>query len=122
MVVYGCDKLDEISLSAPTAVCEFGSDYQHCYEVKPEDFGVERCDKMQLRGGDPSENARILRGVLEGRQGPQREIVALNAGAAFYITRRVNSWKDGVELARKVIDDGRARETLERFIQESQRV
>lgn len=119
MVVYGRDKLDEISLSADTAVCEFKDGWFKSYTVAPEDFGFERCRKSDLVGGDPSENAEITRGILKGEQGHKRNAVLMNAGAALYIAGKAESMADGIKLAAELIDSGRAYETLEKFIQVS---
>ena len=85
MVVYGRDKLDEISLSAPTAVCEIKDESLIKYEIKPEDFGLSRCEKEDLAGGNPEENAAITLAILNGEKGPKTDAVLLNAGAALYI-------------------------------------
>ena len=121
MVVYGRDKLDEISLSAPTAVCEFKDGWFKSYTVTPEDFGLTRCQKSDLVGGTPAENAQIVRDILRGAGGPKRDAVLLNAGAALYIGGKADSWKDGVALAAELIDSGKAAETLERLIEVSNR-
>jgi anthranilate phosphoribosyltransferase len=115
MVVYGQDKLDEISISAPTSVCEFcGGEYK-TYCIKPEDFGLTRCRKEDIIGGFPEENAQITLGVLNGEKGPKRDIVLMNAGAGLYITGKAKSISDGIELAKRLIDSGTAFDTLEKF-------
>ena len=121
MVVYGTDKLDEISLSAPTKVCEIKDGWFKTYYIKPEDFGFERCTKDDLKGGTPEENAQITRDILAGRQGHKRNAVLLNAGAALYIGGKAESMSDGVKLAAELIDSGKALETLEKFIEVSNR-
>jgi len=122
MVVYGKDKLDEISMCAPTSVCEINNGKFTSYELTPEQFGYDRCDKSDLVGGTPEENAEITRRILDGReQGPKRQAVCLNAGAALYITDRASSIEDGVRMAERLIDDGLAAEKLEQFIEESNR-
>ena len=85
MVVDGQDKLDEISASAPTTVCEFRDGWFKSYTITPEDFGFARCTKQDLVGGTPEENAAITRAILGGEQGPKRNAVLMNAGAALYI-------------------------------------
>ena len=117
MVAYGLDKLDEISMSAPTRICEIKDGWFKSYTIKPEDFGFQPCAKDELKGGTPQENAAILRGILEGRPGPKREAVLLNAGASLYIGGKAGSMKEGVELAAELIDSGKALKTLERFIE-----
>ena len=116
MVVYGQDKLDEISMSAPTTVCEIKDGQYQIYEIAPEDFGLKRCAKEDLRGGLPAENAEITRQILSGVKGPKRDAVLLNAGAALYIGGKAASMADGVRLAGELIDSGKATETLEKFI------
>lgn len=113
LVVYGQDKLDEISLSAPTTVCEIKDGYYRTMVITPEDFGLTRCEKSALVGGSPEENAAITRAVLSGEQGPRRSTVVLNAGAALYIAGKADSIADGVRLAGQLIDSGEALKTLE---------
>ena len=117
MVAYGLDKLDEISMSAPTRICEIKDGWFKSYTIKPEDFGFQPCAKDELKGGTPRENAAILREILEGRPGPKRDAVLLNAGASLYIGGKAESMKEGVELAAELIDSGKALKTLERFIE-----
>ena len=89
--------------------------------IKPEDFGFERCTKDDLRGGTPEENAQITRDILSGKQGHKRNAVLLNAGAALYIGGKAESMSDGIKLAAELIDSGKALETLEKFIEVSNR-
>ncbi|MBQ8556443.1 MAG: anthranilate phosphoribosyltransferase [Clostridia bacterium] len=119
MVVHGQDKLDEISLSAPTTVCEFKDGWFKTYVIKPEDFGFERCQKSDLVGGTPEENAAITRAILAGEKGHKRNAVLMNAGAALYIGGRADTLQDGVKLAAELIDSGRAAATLEKLIEVS---
>lgn len=121
MVVYGKDKLDEISMSAPTLVCEFSGDDYRTYTIAPEDFGLDRCTKDELRGGKPDENAAITRSILNGEKGARRGAVLLNTGAALYIAGKAGTMADGVGLAAEIIDSGRAAEQLEKFVTESNR-
>ena len=121
MVVYGQDKLDEISASASTRVCEFKDGWFKSYTVSPEDFGLTRCQKSDLVGGTPAENAAITRAILAGEKGPKRDAVLLNAGAALYIGGKAETWKDGLALAASLIDSGKAAETLEKLIDVSNR-
>lgn len=122
MVVYGQDKLDEISLSAPTTVCEFKDGWFKSYTIKPEDFGFNSCSKQELVGGTPQENAAITLNILRGKEkGAKRNTVLLNAGAALYIGGKADSFNNGVQLAAKLIDAGRALATLEKFIEVSNR-
>ena len=113
MVVYGRDKLDEISLSDATAVSEFDNGKVKTYDITPEQFGFERCKKDDLRGGTPEENAKILISVLSGEKGHKRNAVLMNAGAALYIGGKADSLENGIALAASLIDSGKALETLE---------
>lgn len=120
MVVYGTDKLDEISLSSSTAVCEYKDGWMKNYEITPEQFGFERCVKDDLKGGTPVENAEITRKILSGEiTGHKRNAVLLNAGAAIYIGGKADSMADGVKLAGEIIDSGKALATLEKLIEVS---
>ena len=119
MVVYGQDKLDEISLSAPTKICEVKDGWYRTSVIKPEDFGFERCTKEDLKGGTPAENAAITRGILNGEKGHRRNAVLLNAGAALYIGGKADSFEAGVSLAAEIIDSGKAAATLEKLIEVS---
>ena len=120
MVVYGEDKLDEISISAETKVCEIEGDELKMYVIKPEDFGYTRADKKELAGGYPSENAEITRNILNGTdKGAKKDAVCLNAGAALYIAGNADSIYDGVKMAEECIKNGSAYKQLEKFIQES---
>jgi anthranilate phosphoribosyltransferase len=120
MVVYGQDKLDEISMSAPTTVCEIDHGTYRSYVIAPEDFGLTRCDKSELVGGTPEENAAITRGILSGEiKGAKRDAVCMNAGAALYIGGKAKTIAEGITMAQSLIDTGAAMEKLEAFIQRS---
>ena len=121
MVVYGQDKLDEISLSAPTTVCEIKDGWFKSRVITPEEFGFARCAREDLKGGTPAENAAITRAVLSGEQGHKRNAVLLNAGAALYIAGKADTMADGVALAGELIDSGAATRTLEKLIVVSNR-
>lgn len=121
MVVYGQDKLDEISLSAPTTICEIKDGWFKSSVITPEDFGLQRCRKEDLRGGTPKENAGITRSILRREKGPKRDAVLMNAGASLYIGGKAGSMKDGIILAAQLIDSGKAAETLNRLITVSNR-
>lgn len=122
MVVYGQDKLDEISMSAPTTVCEIRDGEFHSYEITPEQFGFLRCEKAALEGGSPKENAEITKSILDGEKSAKRDAVALNAGAALYIAGKANTLEEGVRLAEQLIDSGAAKKRLEEFVQYSNEV
>lgn len=121
MVVYGQDKLDEISLSAPTTICEIRDGWFKSYVITPEEFGFERCNKEDLRGGTPKENAKITLDILNGKQGPKRNAVLLNAGASLYIGGKADSMKEGIALAGELIDSGKALKALQGLIEVSNR-
>ena len=120
MVVFGQDSLDEISMSAPTSVCEIKNGTFTSYVLTPEQFGYERCTKEELQGGTPQENAKITRDILEGKEkGAKRHAVCLNAGAALYIAGKADTIEAGVKLAEQLIDSGAAKNKLEEFIAKS---
>ncbi len=115
MVVYGEDCMDEISLSAPTYVCEVMDGEFKTYTLTPEQFGFERCKKEDLAGGTPEENAQIVREILQGAKGPKTDAVLLNAGAAIHIAKGC-SIEEGIREAREAIESGKAAKQLEAFI------
>ena len=120
MVVFGQDSLDEISMSAPTSVCEIKDGKFTSHVLTPEQFGYERCTKEELQGGTPQENAEITKAILEGKEtGAKRHAVCLNAGAALYIAGKAASIEAGVKMAEQLIDSGAALKKLEEFIEKS---
>ena len=119
MVVYGRDSMDEISLSAETKVCEFKNDEFKSYVIKQEDLGLTRCNKEDLVGGTPQENAAIVNDILGGAKGPKTDVVLLNAGAAIYLASDGITLKDGIEKAREIIVSGKAKKQLKEFIEET---
>ncbi|MBR4347256.1 MAG: anthranilate phosphoribosyltransferase [Oscillospiraceae bacterium] len=120
MVVYGADKLDEISLSAPTLVCEYKDGWLKNYTITPEEFGFVRCEKEDLVGGTPEENAQITRDILSGRlTGYKRNAVLLNAGAAIYIGGKADTMAEGIKAAEKIISSGAALAAMESFVEKS---
>lgn len=120
MVVYGREKLDEISAAGPTAVCEFENGWYKTYVINPEDFGFTRCNKEDLVGGTPEENAEITKNILNGTdRGPKRDTVLMNAGAALYIAKKADTLADGVKLATELIDSGKALEAMNKFVEAS---
>ena len=121
MVVYGMDKLDEISMSCPTKICEIKDGWFRTTTITPEDFGFTTCSKDELAGGTPEENAQITKDIVNGVKGPKREAVLLNAGASLYIAGKAPTMKDGVKLAAEIIDSGKAMETLNKMIEVSNR-
>lgn len=119
MVVYGMDKMDEISVSSSTLVCEFNQGEYRTYTITPEDFGLTTCKKEELVGGTPDENAAITTSILKGEKGAKRDAVLMNAGAALYIAEKAESLADGIKLAGELIDSGKALAVLEAFKAES---
>ena len=116
LVVYGQDVLDEISLSAPTTICEVKDGSFSSYTISAQQFGYEMCRKEELEGGAPKENAGIIRDILDGRKGPKRNAVTMNAGAGLYVAGKAASIEEGVRLAEQLIDSGAAKRRLEEFI------
>ena len=115
MVVYGMDGLDEFSPVGPTRICDFRGGRFDTYTIDPEDLGITRCSKKDIEGGNPEENARMTLDILEGKKGPRYDTVLLNAGAGLYVSGKASTIGDGMELADKLIADGRAYEQYERF-------
>ena len=121
MVIYGQDCLDELSMSAPTSVCEFKDGWFKRYVIQPEDFGFTRCRKEDIKGGTPEENAAITRAILSGKeQGPKRDIVLLNAGAAIYLGGKAASIAEGIDCARALIESGAGLAKVDAFAKRSQ--
>ncbi|MDY4417153.1 MAG: anthranilate phosphoribosyltransferase, partial [Selenomonas sp.] len=120
MVIYGQDCLDEFSMSAPTSVCEFKDGWFKRYVVKPEDYGFTRCEKSDIVGGTPQENAQVTREILSGAKGPKTDIVLLNAGAAIYLGGKAASIADGIEKARALVASGAALKKVDEFAKLSQ--
>ncbi|MCR5794734.1 MAG: anthranilate phosphoribosyltransferase [Solobacterium sp.] len=119
-VVYGREKLDEMSAVGETAVCELKEGYYRTMTVRPEDFGFERGTKEELKGGTPEENAQITRDILSGRiRGTKRNTVVMNAGAGLYIAGKADTLENGIRMAEGLIDDHSAYDLMERYIRES---
>ena len=116
MVVYGTDCIDEISMSAPTKVCEAIDGQFKTYEISPQMYGMNLCQKAELVGGTPAENAQIARDILGGQKGPKRDAVILNAGAALHVATGCTI-EEGIAQATEAIDSGKAAAQLDRFIQ-----
>ena len=120
IVVYGQDKLDEISISAPTTCCEIRNGKIKSYAISPEQFGYQMAEKEAVLGGTPEENAAITRAILEGKEkGPKRDAVCLNAGACLYIADKAATLEEGVKMAEGLIDSGKALAKLEEFVKVS---
>lgn len=116
MVVYGTDRMDEISMSAPTKVCEVRDGNFSTYEITPEQYGFHTCTKEDLVGGEPSENAQIVRDLFSGKEGPMLDAVLLNAGAAIHIADGNLTIEEGIAKAREVIANGAATAQLEKMV------
>lgn len=116
IVVHGQDGLDEISLGAPTTCCEVRDGKLTSYVLAPEELGFTKCKKEDLAGGGPAENAAITRAILNGEQGPKREAVILNAAACIYMVRDGITLKEAAGIAADMIDSGKAKEQLEKYI------
>jgi anthranilate phosphoribosyltransferase len=116
LVVHSRDGLDEISVSAPTRVCEVRDGQVRSYEIEPEEIGVRRHSLEQLAGGDSRRNAEIARAVLNGENGARHDVVVANAGAACYVAGLASTIREGVELAKDSLRSGRASEKLEQLI------
>lgn len=121
MVVYGQDGLDEISLSAPTSVCEVKNGWVRSYEITPEQFGLRRCSREELAGGNAEENAQIIREILAGKKGPKRDVVVLNSAAALYVAKEI-TLEAAVREVEEILDSGKAKEQLQKFIELSNAV
>jgi len=123
MVVYGTDGLDEISMSAPTSVCEVKNGSFKSYTIHPETFGFARCNKADLEGGSPAHNAEITRKILAGDTSAniihKRNAVIVNSAAALYVAGKCENLTDGATIAKSLIDDGHAERQLEAFIKKS---
>ncbi len=119
LVVYARDGMDELSASCENAVCEVSGGERKTYILTPEELGLARCAKADLLGGTPEENARITREILSGKPGPRRDTVLMNAGAGLYISGKAPSIAEGVTLAARAIDSGKALATLEAYIRAS---
>lgn len=119
MVVCGHDGLDEVSLTAPTTVCEVNEGRMNSFFIEPKTFGFERCKIEDLRGGEISENAQIARDILGGQKGHKRNMVVLNAAMALYTAFNQVTLRECVGMAEEVIDSGKAKRKLEDFVEMS---
>ena len=113
MVVHGDDGLDEITTTTTTTVCEVNNGEIKEYKLDPEDYGFSKIDIKEIEGGTPKENAEIIRNILKGEKGPKRDIVVLNSAAALYVSKKVDSLKEGIALAEELIDSGKAYKKLQ---------
>lgn len=119
MVVYGEDGLDEISMSDYTTICEIKDGTFQSYRICPEDFGLKRCQKEEIVGGDPQDNAQITRDILDGKRSPCFDAVMMNAGAGIYIGGQADSLQEGIQKAKDILLSGQAKAKLDEFIKET---
>ena len=117
IAVYGCDALDEVSLSDSTYCCEIIDGVEREYYVTPEDFGLNRINKSDIVGGEPDENARIMRDILSGARGPRRDAVVANSAMCFYLAGKVSSLRAGALMARSLLDSGAAYNVFNSFVE-----
>jgi anthranilate phosphoribosyltransferase len=117
MVVHGLEGLDEISLCGPTKVAELRDGQVKEYTIEPEQFDLRRCRLEDLQGGAPEQSAAVVRGVLDGKPGPARDVVLLNSGAALYVSGSAATIQDGIRLAAGSIDSGKARQKLAQLVE-----
>ncbi len=122
MVVYGNDGLDEITLGATTTVCELKDGQLSTYTLDPREFGFSFCEPGDLVGGNAADNAAIALKILEGEQGPKRDVVLLNAAACLYLAGKAETIADGIRLAAEMIDSGKASKTMTAFVKATQEV
>ena len=115
-VVHGADGIDELSTTGPSFVASIKGGDLRSFEITPEDAGLPRATMADLKGADPAYNASRLRGLLDGVKDPYRDIVLLNAAAAFIVAGRADTLKLGADLAAREIDSGRAKATLDKLI------
>ena len=120
VVVHSTDGLDEISISAPTRVCEVCYGEIRSFEITPEEIGIRRQPLESIAGGDARENARIAQSILHGGKGPQADIVAANAGAALYVAGIASTIREGVSMAFEAIANGSAMQKLQSLVAVSQ--
>ncbi len=117
LVAHGAGGLDELSTVGPTKVAEWNGSEVHVYEVGAADLGLEPAGVGSLFGGDARHNAAAIRAILDGRGGPQADIVALNAAAAIYVGEAAEDLQSGLHMARQSIESGAARDRLEALIE-----
>lgn len=117
MVIHGADKLDELSTTGPNLIAELRDGQVKTYHLDPQELGLPRAKLEDLKGGSPRENAEIALSILKGKKGPQRDVVLLNASALLLLTDKVKSWAEGLEMARKMIDSGKAEAKLKELVE-----
>lgn len=117
LVVYGEGSFDEISIVGKTFVSQVKDGHVVNYQIQPEDFGMKRASLGDIRGGNAAENAEIILSVLKGKEGAPRDMVVLNAAAAFMVSGRSDDWKKGIAYAEEVIESGRALAKLKALVE-----
>jgi anthranilate phosphoribosyltransferase len=117
MVVHGMEGLDEISLCGPTKVAELRDRSVKEYTLKPEQLGLKTCPLEALHGGSADASAAIIQSIFRGEEGPARDVVLLNSGAALYVSGQAETLEQGIRLAAESIDSGRARQKLQELAQ-----
>jgi anthranilate phosphoribosyltransferase len=123
LVVHGVDGYDEISLVGKTMVAEVKEGKVERYEITPEELGLKRCSPEDIGGGSPEFNAKVIRSIFEGKErGPRRDFLMLNLAGALYVGGKASSLRDGVELAKEIIDSGKAQKKLEEFVKASKEI
>jgi anthranilate phosphoribosyltransferase len=121
LVFFGEDGIDELTTTGPSRVFELKEGVVSEYELDPQELAIPRARSEDLKGGTPPENAQLLRQVLDGEAGPRRDVVLLNAAAAMLAAGRARDWKEGLAMAKESVDDGRAKQALNRLVETSQR-
>jgi anthranilate phosphoribosyltransferase len=120
LVVHGEDGLDEITNTGKTFISELKNGAITYYEITPEEFGLQRASPESLKGGSAKDNAGLLRGILSGKKGPQRDIVLMNTAAALTVGDKVTTFGQGIDMAGAAIDSGKALQKVEELIKFSQ--
>ncbi len=116
MVVHGSDGLDEITVTGKTYVSELKEGIIKDYMIDPQDFGIPYADIKDIKGGNPIENAAIIRTIFEGEKGPKREIVLINSAAALYVGKVARDMREGFSMAAEILDSGLALKKLKEII------
>lgn len=116
MTIYGCDGMDEATVTAPTRICEIDNGNFKTYEITPESVGLKSYSMVELIGGDGKENAEITKRILKGQlKGAKRDIVLLNSALGIYVGGKAKSIEEGIKLAAEIIDSGKAYAKMEEF-------
>tara|TARA_B100000686_G_scaffold353925_1_gene461581 strand:- start:51 stop:1070 length:1020 start_codon:yes stop_codon:yes gene_type:complete len=115
-VVNGSDGMDEITLTGKTKIAELNNNQINQFEINPTKYNFKLCNQSDLKGGSPSKNAKKIKSLFKGETGHYRNIVILNAAAAFCISDSVKKYEDGIDLATYLIDNGDALNTLNDLI------